>query len=287
MQVRGKFGRMGVTALAVAGLGLAAGSVFVSTPAQAQAPLSVPGARFYGRVYLPDGQPPANLTITAAIGNTVCSGTQSISGGQGGSGTDNSGNYAIDIQATPGCTTPGSTVRFTASGGAAGGYSSKDTGTLPAIPGTAVHLDLHLQLPATPARTATAPAPPPPPTVAATPARTTAPPPPPPATTPRPAPPSTVAPARTPVAQHGVVQQAPRGPVKGPVAVQAPYKPAPVGAGGGNYQAPAVAPRLPNTGTGGLLDQQSNTLAGWALMAIVLAALGVSATGLMAYKRSR
>lgn len=263
------------------------GGLGISQPvAQAQAPLSVPSARFYGRVYLSDGRPPTNLTLTAAIGNSVCSGTQAVSGSQGESGTDNSGNYSIDIQANPGCTTPGSTVRFTASGGAAGGYNAKETGTLPAIPGTAVHLDLHLEHPATPTRTATAPAPPPPPTVVATTRPTTAPPPPP-VTTPRATPRATVAPARTPIAQHGVVQQAPRGPVKGPVAVQAPYKPAPVAAGGGGYQAPAAAPRLPNTGTGGLLDSQTSTLTGWALMAIVLAALGMSAVGLTAYRRSR
>jgi hypothetical protein len=55
-----------------------------------------------------------------------------------------------------------------------------------------------------------------------------------------------------------------------------------VGAGG-------AAPRLPNTGTGGLLDQQSSSssLTGWALALVVLAGLGVSASGLVAYRRSR
>jgi hypothetical protein len=54
-----------------------------------------------------------------------------------------------------------------------------------------------------------------------------------------------------------------------------------LGAGG-------AAPRLPSTGTGGLLDQQSSSsLTGWALALLVLAGLGVSASGLVAYRRSR
>jgi hypothetical protein len=87
-----------------------------------------------------------------------------------------------------------------------------------------------------------------------------------------------------------VVQQAPKGPVtaQAPKAAAAPAAPV--------AQAPAVsaaapaasAPRLPSTGTGGLLDQSTSTsLSGWALALIVLAGLGVSASGLVAYRRSR
>ncbi len=48
----------------------------------------------------------------------------------------------------------------------------------------------------------------------------------------------------------------------------------------------AAAPRLPSTGTGGLLDQQSsNSLTGWALGIIVAAALGISAVGIWSYRR--
>jgi len=179
------------------------------------------------------------LTITAAIGSHVCSTTQPSSTP---GGVFNDSSYATDIQAIPGCTTPGATVVFTA-----GGFTAKQTGTIPDLPGTPVHLDLTFQAAATPA--ATAPPPPPPPS--ATPA--SAPPPP----TPRPA---TATPAAKPV-----VQQAP--------AAAAAY-------------APVAGARLPNTGTGGLLEQQTAET-GWALLVIVLAALGVSATGLVAYRRQR
>jgi hypothetical protein len=50
----------------------------------------------------------------------------------------------------------------------------------------------------------------------------------------------------------------------------------------------ATAPRLPSTGTGGLLAQLASTsLSGWALALIVLAAVGLSASGLVAYRHSR
>jgi hypothetical protein len=259
MHVKGILGRLGLTALALATV--AGGLVFAGSTAQAQSPSSVPAARFYGTARCPQGACPSNLTITAFVGSTTCTGTQSIPQSQTNSGIDNGGNYVIDIQSVPGCTTPGGTVTFTA-----GSYRARETGTVPDIPGTAVHLNLTFQLPATPTAAPTQPP--------ATPTRapTTAPPPPtpPPATATRP-------PAPSPTVQRPVTQQAP----KGPVAAQAP-KSAPVAA------APATAPRLPNTGTGGLLDQQSsNSLTGWALALIVLAALGVSASGIFAYRRSR
>src|SRR5207248_4035914 len=127
------------------------------------------------------GACPSNLTITAFVGSTTCTGTQSIPQSQTNSGIDNGGNYVIDIQAVPGCTTPGSTVSFTA-----GPYRARETGTVPDIPGTAVHLNLTFQLPATPTPAATAVATPRPAT--ATPA---APPPPPPSTATPPRPVST------------------------------------------------------------------------------------------------
>jgi len=241
--------------------------VFASSPANAQAPSSVPAARFYGNARCPQGACPSNLTITAFVGSTTCTGTQSIPQSQTNSGIDNGGNYVIDIQAVPGCTTPGGTVSFTA-----GTYRARETGTVPDIPGTAVHLNLTFQLPATPTAAATPVATPRPSTPApSTPTAAT-----PPAATPRPA-------TATPSVTRPVTQQAP----KGPVVAQAPKAAAaPTGQGGG--AAPATAPRLPSTGTGGLLDQQSSSsLTGWALAAIVLAALGVSATGIFAYRRSQ
>jgi len=259
---------LGIAALALASV--VGGLVFVAPPASAQAPVSVPVARFYGKVRDANGLPIVNWTITASVGAQVCSGTQA---NVGGSGTANDGTVFIDIQAIPGCTTPGSTVVFTASLGASGTVRAKQTGTIPDLPGTAVHLDLDFPAPATP--TAAAPPPPPPPTVART--NTPAPPPATAVRTPTTAP---ATPVRTPVVQRSV-QQAP----KGPVSAQGPK----YGAGGAGGGVAATAPRLPNTGTGGLLDQQSssNSLAGWALALIVLAALGVSASGLMAYRRSR
>jgi len=284
MQLRGKMGRLGLVALAVATL--AAGAGFLSPAARAQSPLTVPAARFYGTVRLPNGQPVSNLTVTASIGNTVCSGTQSITGGPTSSSTDNSGNYQIDIQSVPGCTTPGSSVKFSASGGQAGSYNFAETGTLPDIPGTAVRLNLTVR----PAATPTPPPPPPPPTRAAT--QPPPPPPPPPAaTTVRPPTPVvTATPARSPVSQQAPKGPVAQGPAKGPVYAQGPKTAqAPRAVGGGPvYVAPAAAARLPSTGTGGLLDQQASTsLTGWALAVIVLAGLGISATGLFAYRRSR
>jgi len=241
MRITGKLGRWGLAAVALAGL--AGGSVFASAPASAQAPTNLPMARFYGQATVNGAKPITNLTISALVGTTPCSGTQA---NVSGSGTFNDGSYFVDIQAVPGCTTPGATVTFTISG-----FKAKQTGTLPQIPGTPVHLDLDFQAPATP--TAAAPTPPPPPQRTPSPA---------------PPPPSTPPPARSS-----------QTPSPKPVVQQAP-----AGAGGG--YAPVAGARLPNTGTGGLLDQQT-TETGWALLVIVLAALGVSATGLVAYRRQR
>jgi len=244
MRITGKLGRWGLAAVALAGL--AGGSVFASAPASAQAPTNLPMARFYGQATVNGAKPITNLTISALVGTTPCSGTQA---NVSGSGTFNDGSYFVDIQAVPGCTTPGATVTFTISG-----FKAKQTGTLPQIPGTPVHLDLDFQAPATPAAT-TAPPPPPPPTQRPS--------------TPVAAPP-TAAPTRAATSSpKPVVQQAPAGAGKP-----------------GVYQAPVAGARLPNTGTGGLLDQQT-TETGWALLVIVLAALGVSATGLVAYRRQR
>src|SRR5579875_628642 len=275
MAMRGNLGRLGATALAVAGM--AAGSVLVAAPAFAQAPSSVPTARFYGHATFPNGVLPAGTSVTATVGGVACSVGVTASGGVSTGALDNLGNYALDVQAVPGCTTPGATVAFSAAG-----LKAQQTGTIPQIPGTAVHLDLTFAAAATPT-----PPPPPPPTVA--PSTRPSPPPPPPSTvvpTPRPA-----TPVATPV--HPVTQQAPRGKEavqapKGPVTAQGPKAAAaPVyGQGGGSVA--ATAPRLPSTGTGGLLDEQSSSAAtSWALAAIVLAALGASASGLVAYRRRR
>lgn len=262
MAFRGNLGRLGAAALTVAAL--AAGTVFAGAPVHAQAPVGVPSARFYGHVTPPSGALPAGSAVTATVGGVACSGGGAVTGSVATGALDNLNNYTLDIQAVPGCTTPGASVTFTLAG-----LRANQTGTLPQVPGTAVHLDLTFAQ-ATPTATAAPPPPPPPtPTRAASPAPTSAPPPPPPTQAPRP--PVTATPARV----QAPVAQAP----KGPVTAQAPRAGA----------APAAAaPRLPSTGTGGLLDEQSSTsLTGWALALIVLAALGVSASGVVAYRRSR
>jgi len=245
MQLTGRLGRLGIAALAGATL---AGGWLVATPSvHAQGPATVPVARFYGTARDAAGQPPVGYTVAATIGGNSCGSSQTITGGVSTTSVDNTGNYVFDVQAVPGCTTPGATVVFTA-----GALRAKETGTIPDLPGTAVHLNLTFQSPATPTA-----APPPPPSATPRPA------------TPAPPPPSTATAApRPPVTP---VVQAPKGPVR----VQGP-------AGGGVAQ----APRLPNTGTGGLLDQSSSSPAGWALVLVVVAAIGVSASGIFAYKRS-
>ena len=235
MRLTGKLGRWGLAAVALAGL--AGGSLLASAPVRAQSPTNLPMARFYGQVTVNGQKPVTNYGVSATIGGTPCSASQA---NINASNTFNDGSYFIDIQSVPGCTTPGATVAFSA-----GSLKAKQTGTLPSIPGTPVHLDLDFQAPATPS--ATAPPPPPPPTK-----------------TPTAAPPPPPAPSRTPApAPKPVVQQAPAG-----------------------KAGPVVGAKLPNTGTGGLLEQQT-AATGWALLVIVLAALGVSATGLVAYRRQR
>src|SRR5579875_3854372 len=200
-------------ALLVGGVALSAGSIVVqaqtgtATPAPTVAgptpatnlggPAAVPSARFSGTVTL-NGQPaPTGATVVASIGGVAC-----------GFGTVTNGSYIVDIQAIAGCTTPGATVSFTVNGVAA-----SQTGTLPALQGSPVILNLTAQA----ASPTTAPTPPPPPPTTAptrttTPAPTMAP-------TTAPTRPSTPAPTRT---------------------AQAP-----------SAQKPAAGVKLPSTGVGG------------------------------------
>src|SRR5438067_5771969 len=77
----------------VGAVALVIGLSGLSSTAQAQVPQSVPAARFYGTVTLPQGTPPTNLTITGAVGNAVCTGTQAIPQSQTNSGTANNASY--------------------------------------------------------------------------------------------------------------------------------------------------------------------------------------------------
>jgi len=248
-----------------------------AAPAHAQAPQAIPSARFYGAVTVPSGQPVTNLTITGAVGTTTCTATQS---GIAGSATVNSGQYLLDIQAVPGCTAPGSNVNFTVAG-----FKAQETGTLPDLPGTPVHLDLHFQ----------APPPPPPPPPPSTPSAATPLPPPPPAPGPASpvATPRTATPPPPPASQPKSVQgpAVAQAPAKGPVVSQAPAsKPQAAPPSKPVVQAPPrpaappaprpAAPALPNTGTGGLLPS-TGTGSTWAAvlaLASALAAAGVLRT---------
>src|SRR5438552_5088843 len=74
MQLRGKLGRLGVAALALATL--AGGSVFATSTAHAQAPNGVPVARFYGQALGPVGATVTNLTIQGTVAGIICTATQ-------------------------------------------------------------------------------------------------------------------------------------------------------------------------------------------------------------------
>ena len=279
----GVAGRAGLAAVAVAML--ATGALGLSPPARAQAPISVPAARFYGVAKDSLGQPVDKESITAGANGVTCSGTESgVRNAPSVSQTDDLGNYVLDVQAVPGCATPGTKITFTTGSPS---RTAQEKGTIPDLPGTAIHLDLTFpgRAAATPTRAPVVRTPPPPPTVA----RTVAP------TAVRPVPtavrpvPTVARPVPTavrPAAQGPRAQGPAKGPVRaqGPKAAQAPRAAARVGAGGA-----AAAPRLPSTGTGGLLDQQSSSsgMAGWALAMILLSALGLGATGLVTYRRSQ
>jgi len=206
-------------------------------------PAAVPAARFSGTVNAPNG-----ATVVASIGGVAC-----------GFGTVTNGSYYVDIQEITGCSTAGASVNFTVDGDPA-----SPTGTVPALEGTAVILNL-TKAAATAAPT-TAPTPPPPPTVT----KTTAPTPPPPPKTAAP----TTAPTKAPTAAPTKTAQAPS--AQKPAGAQAPAgKPA-------AQQAPAGV-RLPNTGTGGVSDSGL----GFGLLGILLGAFTLSITGIAAYRRSR
>jgi hypothetical protein len=227
------------------------------SPVAAQGPSSVPW-RAYGTATV-SGQPaPAGATVnavSATSASTTC-GTGTVSGASGG--------YFVDVQQIPGCL---GNVTFTVNGQAV----SNPAVTPPDISGSPKQVALQVS-----AATVTA-APPPPPTVLATPP---APPPPPP-------PPAATAP--TPIATP-VVPAAPPNTGVGPGPSRAQTAPAPAPA----VQAPAVqapaigtVPQLPNTGTGGLLQNDAQTgTSPWLLVGLTLAALAI-ATSAFAVRRSR
>jgi hypothetical protein len=246
---------LGGLALAGAGAAVHAQTGTATPTAAAPTPTGpTPASNVGGPSAVPSARFFGTVTLNgsaAAAGTTV---TASIGGVACGFGTVSGSTYAVDVQAISGCTTPGATVNFTV-----GGARASQTGTLPPIEGTAVQLNLTAAA-ATPAPSPPPPPPPPPPTAV----RTVAPPPPPPT------------PARTAVATPAA--QRPAAP-----AAQAAKPAAP----GAQAARPAAAPALPRTGTGGLLDQHQNGATGLALLGIILGAMALSATGLVAYRRSR
>jgi hypothetical protein len=238
----------------ITGTALAIGA----SPIAAQGPSSVPW-RAYGSATV-SGQPaPAGATINAvsATSATTTCGTGTVSGA--------SGNYFVDVQQIPGCL---GSVTFTVNGQTV----SNPPVTPPDIAGSPKQVQLQVS-----AATPVAP-PPPPPAILATPPAPP-PPPPPPAATTAPQPVTTpVVPAAPPNTGVGPgPSRATQAPPSAP-AVQAPA-----------VQAPAVGtvPQLPNTGTGGLLqsDTQSGT-SPWLLGGLILAALAI-VTSAVAVRRSR
>lgn len=261
---------------------LLAGVAGFAGPLAAQSPIAPPAVRFYGHVTVQGGrQLPISSKIAANVNGQRCDATvifprPGLPNGINGSFTDNNSNYALDVQSAPGCTTPGASVDFSS-----GALKAQQHGTIPDLPGTAVHLDLTFQLPPTPT-----------PAAAPRPA---------PAPAPRPAPPPAFTAPLRPAGQGPAGAQGPRGiqgpskaqgPWKGPAAVKGPYRAqgparaqAPAyGAGGGAVT--AAAPRLPSTGTGGLLDQPVGTpfTAPWSLAAVLLAAVALGVGGVAASK---
>jgi hypothetical protein len=239
---------LGGVAVGAAGHGIGLAQTASPTPAvNAGGPSSVPSARFFGSVSGASLAPGA--TVTASIGSVAC-----------GFGAVTSGFYTVDVQAISGCTSPGASVSFMVAGRPAG-----PAGTLPGIPGTAVMNNLTV--------TQATPSPTPAPATATATARPSTPPPPPtvrpttPAATARPASPTAARPSAT--AAQAARPAAP--------AAQKPAAPA--------AQRPAGPVLLPNTGTGGLGEQGGATSV--ALLSIVLGALALSATGLVAFRRTR
>jgi hypothetical protein len=291
-----RFAALLSSAALLAGAALALGAAGVG----AQAPPSVPQFRAYGTVTINGAPAPAGTTVTAqsASSNTIC-GTGTVS--------STSGSYFVDVQSIAGCT---GNVIFLVNGQP----TNAGTVTQPNVQGSPKQVNLAV-VPATatptppppPAVVATTapppPPPPPPPTVAAT----TAPPPPPPPPTAVPTvAPTVVVPVSPPNTGVGpgpsrtggtTVQQAPtaKQAPSGPVIAQAPAAAsAPVTAAGGSQavsQAPAsvaAAPKLPNTGTGGLLDQQTQSdSSAWLVAGIALALLLLASTATLARRRAR
>jgi hypothetical protein len=246
------------TAATAAATVAATATVAGPTPASnVGGPSAVPSARFFGTVTPAAGGALPGSVVTASIGGVLC-----------GSGTVNGNQYTVDVQAIQGCTTPGASVSFTV-----GGMPASPGGTLPAIPGTAVSLNLTVSAPTpTPAPTVASTPPPPPTTRPSTP-------PPPPTTAPTRAP--TPAPTRPPAATAAQGQR--------PVAPAA-QKPAaaPAGAPAAAPAAVAVAQRpavvvLPNTGSGTTAGQSSRSVL--ALVSILVGVGLLGASSLLAFRK--
>ena len=221
-----------------------------ATVVSAQAPPSVPLVRFFGTITVNGSPAPAGASVTAqsaASASTTC-GTSTVGA---------NGSYSLDVQSISGCL---GNQTFLVNGVAA-----SQTGTPPAAQGSAQRLDLTVT--GTGQATPRAATPPPPPTVSA-------PPPPPPA-------PPIVAATRAPTP---AATTAPT--------VVVPAAPPNTGVGPGptrSQAAPSVAqaPKLPNTGTGGLLAADAQTSSPlWALVAIGLGTMTLLISGAFVFRRS-
>jgi len=249
MSIRTKATRLAALVGAAALLGGIALSAGVAVHAQTPA-TSTPASNIGG----PSSVPSARFygSVTTVAGSPALTGstiTATIGGVACGFGTVSGGTYIVDVQAISGCTGAGATVSFSV-----GGSVATQTGTLPTVEGSAVSLNLTVAPPATP-----------------TPAPTTAPPPPP--------PPPTATKTPPPPAPSATAAQRPAAPAAQKPAAPVAQKP------GAAAARPAARPALPNTGTGGTAGQ--NGAASLALLGILLGALALSATGLVAYRRTR
>ncbi len=303
----GTFALVGGLALGSGGSAQAQTGASPTPAVNAGGPQAVPLARFFGTVTAATGSTIApGAMVVATIGTVTC-----------GTGAANNGNYFVDIQAISGCVGSTANIAFTV-----GGLRATQTGTLPAVQGTAVQLNLTVAA-ATPSPTASPAASPPPP-------------PPPPPSTPRPtAPPTavpTTAPTAAPTAAPAVVptvaptiaptavvpvrppqtglggaaeQQKPSGPavvtgqkpaVPAVVTAQKPAVPAaiapavaapvsPAAGAAAVRPAAAAAPALPNTGTGTLAGSPDGVMPGMLALAALVALMGACGVA-MAYRRS-
>jgi hypothetical protein len=288
---RSRFTASILRAALAAVLGVTLASVFA---VGAQAQIGGCCAPIRGTAKTTTGQILANGTVVVRVGEAIC----------GSATTDSSGNFSIPFRSTqtggatsalPAACQPGATAFFDV-----GGQTASQTATLqatngPSTPAVVVNLTQAPGVGAgSPATVSAQPPPPPPPpsaALAATPAA------------PAPATATSIARSPSPVAtrlvptatgrttvQGGVAKGAPAAApaaarLRQPTAPQPARAPSSAVSAAPVSQAPAVpaaAPRLPSTGSGGLLNAHRAAVSGWIVLLAMLAALCLGASGALA-----